>query len=107
MQANHQACHQLLVLGQDQRLVGAHDDDEVVAAGQVGLVKTEGLAEETLDAVAADRGADSPAEDDAQARVRQVVGKSVGDERAAESANAGVEDAGEFGPGAKTAGLGE
>jgi len=107
MQAEREVGHEFLIFGEDHRLVGADDDDQIVPDGQVVLVKAEGLAEEAFDAVAARGGADAAADDDGEARMGQGVRESVDDQRSAGVADAGVEDGGDLVARAEAVGLGE
>ena len=87
--------------------MGADHKDNVIADGPVVLVEAEGFAEEAFDAVAARGGADSAGDADAQARVGEIVGAGVADERAAGGFDAVFEDGGEIGTGADAVGFGE
>ena len=107
MKLEHERGEELLILGQNQRLVGADDENQVVALRPVVLVEAEGLAEEPLDAVAARGGADAPGDADAEARMREIVGAGEGDEGAAGGFDAVFEDRGEIGARADAVGFGE
>ena len=96
-----------MILGENERLVGADDQDEVVADRPVVLVEAKGFAEEAFDAVAARGGADGSGDADAQARMREIVGAGVGDQRAAGGFDAIFEDGREIGAGADAVGFGE
>ena len=87
--------------------MGADDEDQVIADGPIMLMKTEGFAEEAFDAVAARGGADGSGDADAQARMREIVGAGVGDQRAAGGFDAIFEDGREIGAGADAVGFGE
>lgn len=65
---------EVLVVGEGERVVGADDDDDVVGGGPIVLGEAEGLAEEALDAIAFDGGADFAGDAEAQAGVGEGVG---------------------------------
>jgi len=103
----HQRSEKFLIIRQKKRVVGADYQDEVVAFGPVVLVKSEGFAEKAFDAVASRGRADGAGDADAEARMGQIVGAGVGDERAAGGFDAVFEDGREFGAGADAVGFGE
>ena len=107
MKFEHQGGEEFLVFGQDEGLVGADDEDQVIAFGPVVLVEAEGFVKEALDAVSARGGADGSGDADAEARMGEIVGAGVGDERAAGGFDAVFEDGREVGAGADAAGFGE
>ncbi len=107
MQLQHECGEKFLILGENERLVGADDQDEVVADGPVALVEAKGFAEEAFDAVAARGGADTGRHADPQARMRQIVGTGVGNQRAAGGFDSVFEYGREIGPGADAVGFGE
>src|SRR5688572_9149902 len=83
VELEHGGGEELLVFGEDEGFVGADDDNEVVAGGEVVLVEAEGFAEAALDAVSPDGGADLAGDGEAEARVREGVGDGVEGEGAA------------------------
>jgi hypothetical protein len=87
--------------------VGADDEDDVVAMGQVVLMQSEGFAEEALDAISARGGADGFGDSEAEPRVGKIVGAGIGDEGPLDCFAAGFEDRGKLGAGADAVGFGE
>ncbi len=96
----HEGGEEFLIIGQKQGFVGADHKDNVIAFGPIVLVEAEGFAEEAFDAVAARGGADGSGDAHAEARVGEIVGAGVGDQRAAGGFDAVFEDGGEIGAGA-------
>ena len=107
MQLEHECGEKFLIFGQNKRLVGSDDQDEVVADRPVVLVETKGFAEEALDAVAVRGGADTGRHADPQPRMRQIVGTGIGNQRAAGGFDSVFEYGREIGPGADAVGFGE
>lgn len=105
MRGRGQFEEELLVVIQGEAVVGARDEDEVVAAGgadrQAALGESEGLTEESLEAVARDRAADALADGEAESRIGKAVGEGVEGERAALALDLGLVD------GVELAGVGE
>ena len=106
MQLDEHPAHQPLIIREHQRLVGADDDHEIIAAREVVLHEAEALAQQTLDAVPPRRRADAPADRDAEARVAQLIRKRVPSQRAARLAHLRIEHGGELQSPAEAVGFG-
>jgi len=83
------------------------DNDEVIGSWQVVLRQTKGLAEQTLEAIAAYGWADAARHDDPQARMGQIIRQGVECQRAAGLGGFAGEDGGEGPPAVEAMGAGK